>query len=101
MIWLTQRLSPVYPSSPAFTAGFTLIEIEWVKGNFRKVVCQVNSLEDLMKVQQAADDSGIINRLVYDAGLTEFGGLETVTALAIGPDLDDNIDPVTKDLRLY
>jgi peptidyl-tRNA hydrolase, PTH2 family len=101
MIWLTERLSPVYPGSPAFTAGFTPAELKWVKGNFRKIVCQTSSLEDLMKIQQAADDAGVMSRLVYDAGLTEFDGIETVTALAIGPDYDDKIDEVTKDLRLY
>jgi PTH2 family peptidyl-tRNA hydrolase len=39
--------------------------------------------------------------LVQDAGLTEFGGVPTYTAVAIGPDYDDRIDPVTGDLELY
>ena len=35
-----------------------------------------------------------------DAGLTEFGGVPTYTALAIGPDEEAKLDELTKDLQL-
>lgn len=76
-------------------------EQAWVEGNFRKITVRVNSLEELLDVQRQAEDAGLVVHLVTDAGLTEFGGVETATALAIGPDYDDLIDPVTKDLELY
>jgi hypothetical protein len=39
--------------------------------------------------------------LIQDAGLTEFGGVPTYTALAIGPDEDAKIDELTKIFRCY
>jgi PTH2 family peptidyl-tRNA hydrolase len=45
-------------------------------------------------------DAGLITALIQDAGLTEFGGVPTYTALAIGPDIDTKIDELTKDLPL-
>lgn len=105
MAWLTGRLSWLSPGTEqcphVLSAFFTEAEYQWVTGNFRKITCQVQTLEDLLKVQQAADDAGIMNRLVHDAGLTEFGGIETATALAVGPDYDDVLDPITGDLALY
>ncbi len=38
--------------------------------------------------------------MVIDAGATEFAG-PTTTALAIGPDYDELIDPITGGLELY
>jgi peptidyl-tRNA hydrolase, PTH2 family len=110
MIWLSDRLVCRFPDQdpqdwpPVFYGAaprLTEAEQTWLLGSFRKITVRVNSLEELMKVQQAADDAGVMNRLVYDAGLTEFHGIETATALAIGPDYDELIDPVTRDLELY
>ena len=101
MVWLTLRLHGDRYDRLVLSGAFTEAEEQWLKGNFRKIVVQVQTLEDLIKVQQAADDAGLVNRMVYDAGLTEFHGIETATALAIGPDYDDRIDPVTRDLELY
>jgi peptidyl-tRNA hydrolase len=39
--------------------------------------------------------------LITDRGLTELGGVPTRTCLAVGPDYDDLIHPVTGDLDLY
>ncbi len=36
-----------------------------------------------------------------DEGATEFAGVPTVTALAVGPDYSDLLDPVTGWLDLY
>jgi PTH2 family peptidyl-tRNA hydrolase len=43
----------------------------------------------------------VVAHLITDRGLTEFGGTPTRTCLAVGPDYDDRIDPVTGDLELY
>jgi PTH2 family peptidyl-tRNA hydrolase len=82
--------------------GFlTKAEQQWVEGNFRKITVQVKSEEQLLDVQREAEAAGLTVHLVTDGGLTEFAGVPTSTALAIGPDYDDRIDPVTRDLELY
>ena len=43
---------------------------------------------------------GLITALIQDAGLTEFGGVPTYTALAVGPDRADRVDAITGTLPL-
>ena len=38
--------------------------------------------------------------LIQDAGLTEFNGIPTYTALSIGPEFEETLDPHTKHLPL-
>jgi peptidyl-tRNA hydrolase, PTH2 family len=77
------------------------IEREWVDGSFAKVVCQCNSEQELMDIAKKAMNAGLEYRIITDAGKTEFGGVPTVTALAIGPDRADKIDAITGNLSLY
>ena len=72
----------------------------WLCGRFKKICVSVNSEGELLKLYQGASDAGLITALIQDAGLTEFGGVPTYTALAIGPDEDLKIDELTKDLPL-
>jgi PTH2 family peptidyl-tRNA hydrolase len=76
-------------------------ERAWLESSFRKVTVKVNSEEELIAVYQKALDAGLVVHLITDRGLTEFGGVPTRTCLAVGPDYDDLIDPVTGDLELY
>ena len=76
-------------------------ERTWLETSFRKVTVKVGSEEELMSVYRQALEAGLLVHLVTDRGLTEFGGVPTRTCLAIGPDYDDLIDPVTGDLELY
>jgi PTH2 family peptidyl-tRNA hydrolase len=76
-------------------------EQAWLESSFRKVTVKVNSEEELIAVYQKALDAGLVVHLITDRGLTEFGGVPTRTCLAVGPDYDDLIDPVTGDLELY
>jgi PTH2 family peptidyl-tRNA hydrolase len=76
-------------------------ERAWLETSFRKVTVKVNSEEELIAVYQKALDAGLVVHLITDRGLTEFGGVPTRTCLAVGPDYDDLIDPVTGDLELY
>jgi PTH2 family peptidyl-tRNA hydrolase len=73
----------------------------WVTGSWRKVTLQVRSEEELVELHEAATALGLRSHLVRDSGRTEFGGVPTLTALAIGPDLADEIDQVTGHLDLY
>lgn len=71
----------------------------WLNSGAKKIVVKVNSLDDLIKLKQQADEAGIINSLVADAGLTQVQP-GTITALAIGPDEDEKIDEITGKLKL-
>ncbi len=74
---------------------------DWLNGSFTKICVVVNSEEELLKVYNEAKDKGLFCSLIQDAGLTEFGGVPTYTCCAVGPNWDDEIDPITKDLKLY
>ncbi len=76
-------------------------ETEWLLSSFRKVTLQVNSEAELLALDEAAKNAKLESHLVRDQGLTEFDGVPTYTALAIGPDYDDKIDQITGHLRLY
>jgi peptidyl-tRNA hydrolase, PTH2 family len=105
MAWLTVRirhnLSDCDRDRDYTLSDFTPAEEAWIKGSFRKVVCQADSLRDLMTIHEAAEAAGLEAQLITDNGITEFGGVPTITALAIGPDYDERLDPVTRELVLY
>ena len=73
---------------------------EWLEGRFTKICVSVDSEEELLDVYETAKDAGLICSLIEDAGLTEFGGVSTLTAAAIGPDFPEVIDPITGHLKL-
>ena len=72
---------------------------KWRKEGMAKIVLKVKDLKELNYFNQLAKDNGLVTALITDAGRTtvEPG---TVTALAIGPDEDEKIDKITKDLKL-
>ncbi|MCD6348219.1 MAG: peptidyl-tRNA hydrolase [Candidatus Korarchaeota archaeon] len=72
----------------------------WREEGGKKVVVQVDSEEELMKVYQEALQRGLVAVLIRDAGLTE---LEpgTPTTVGIGPHESEKVDKVTGRLRLY
>ena len=72
----------------------------WLLGRFKKICVSVNSEAELLSVHEAARAAGLITALIQDAGLTEFGGVPTYTALAVGPDREDRVDAVTGTLPL-
>jgi len=73
----------------------------WLTGRFKKICVYVNSEAELLEVYKAAQEAGLISCLIQDSGLTEFNGVPTLTAVAVGPDREDKIDLVTKHLPLY
>ena len=83
---------------------FTLVLDEkikpWLTGRFKKICVSVNSEEELLDIHRQAKEAGIITALITDSGLTEFGGVPTHTAVAVGPDLEGKIDLITKHLSL-
>ena len=73
---------------------------EWVKGKFTKITVSVNSEAELDELYENAKSFGIPCAMIIDEGLTEFNGIRTKTALAIGPELSAVIDPLTYHLKL-
>lgn len=73
----------------------------WLTGRFTKICVTVDSEAELLEYYNKAKKEGILCSLIRDAGLTEFGGIPTYTAAAIGPDKDSKINAITKNLKLY
>ncbi len=102
MAWLRQRVMPhLTPAGVADQVPFTEAERAWLDGSLRKVTVKVGSEAELLAVYDRALEAGVLVQLITDRGLTEFGGTPTRTCLAVGPDHDDRVDPVTGDLELY
>ena len=73
---------------------------QWMNDGFKKVVVYVNSELELIDIHQKAKDAGILTTLITDNGKTEFHGVLTKTAVAVGPDYLSVIDPITGHLPL-
>ena len=74
--------------------------VKWFNGRFTKIVLGVDSESELLDLYHMAKDNGIVCSLITDAGLTEFHGEPTNTAIAIGPGWSDDIDSITGHLSL-
>ena len=72
----------------------------WLQSSFRKIVVGVDSEEELLELHRQAQAAGLSCALIQDNGATEFHGIPTYTALAIGPHADTRIDPLTRSLSL-
>jgi PTH2 family peptidyl-tRNA hydrolase len=75
-------------------------EETWIHGLQTKIAVSVDSEQELLDVFNKAKAARIPCSLVQDAGATEFHGVPTYTAVAVGPDRAEKIDPITKDLKL-
>ena len=102
MAWLRQRIMPhLTPAGAVDQLRFSEAERAWLEGSLRKVTVKVGSEAELMAVYDKAVEAGVLVHVITDRGLTEFGGVPTRTCLAVGPDYDDRVDPVTGDLEMY
>lgn len=72
----------------------------WLNESFTKICVGVNSEEELIELYEAAKSIGLNACLIEDNGLTEFHGIKTKTCVGIGPDYPDQIDRITKHLKL-
>ncbi len=68
---------------------------------YTKVVLQVDSEKELDTILDAAYAAKLSVWVVMDEGKTEFKGVKTRTCLAIGPNWNDEIDPITRHLKTY
>jgi len=99
-------LNEGYAQQPDGTAdSFYIIKMSkemeaWLTGSFTKICVSVNSEEALLDVYRKASEAGLHCSLIQDSGLTEFGGVPTYTAVAVGPNDADKINEITGDLPL-
>jgi len=72
----------------------------WLECGTAKIAVSVGSEEELLALHQQALDANLMTHLVRDSGRTEFNGVPTYTALAIGPAKFEDLDPITRHLKL-
>ena len=99
--WLMEAVADALRDDGTAQVALDPVASVWVTGSWRKVTLQVRSEEELLELHDAATALGLRSHLVRDSGRTEFAGVPTLTALAIGPDLAVEIDRVTGGLDLY
>ena len=74
---------------------------DWLIGRFKKVVVYVDTDEELIALYDEAKKNEVLCALIRDAGLTEFDGVPTLTAVGIGPDAEEKINKITGHLPLF
>jgi PTH2 family peptidyl-tRNA hydrolase len=72
----------------------------WKGAGQKKVVLKANGESTLFELADAAERAGLPHAVIRDAGHTQLDP-GTVTALAVGPGDDEDVNRVTGDLSLY
>lgn len=73
---------------------------EWLSNRFKKIAVGVQSEEELVEIHAKAVAAGLPCALIRDSGKTEFGGVPTLTAAAVGPAAPREVDAITGHLGL-
>jgi len=74
--------------------------LQWYEEGQKKIILKVNSLIELVQIKSLAMYENINVNTVIDFGLTQIEP-NTMTCIAIGPDTDEKINKIIKDLKLY
>lgn len=77
-----------------------LLVNDWLSSGSKKTILKVKNDAELHKYKNEADQMGLKNQLITDAGRTEIAP-GTETCLAIGPELEEKIDRITGDLSMF
>ncbi len=72
----------------------------WLLGRLTKICVSVNSEAELLAIHEKSLAAGVLTSLILDSGVTEFGGVPTNTAVAVGPDQGSKVDAITSGLPL-
>lgn len=88
-----------HASLGSFLIANSRIRKVWLKEGGKKVVLKVGGLKDLNVIRKKAAAAKLPNFVVRDAGLTQIKK-GTVTCIGIGPTEEEEIDKITKDLKL-
>lgn len=73
---------------------------QWLKTGQAKAVVKCDDLSHLNRLQFLAAYHGVMYHIVTDSGKTVFNGEPTITCIAIGPDTVEQVDLITKELKL-
>ena len=73
--------------------------VRWMDRGAAKICVSVDSESELLAIHEKAMSAGLLTSLVLDAGFTEFGGVPTHTAVAVGPDEAQKRAAITGSLR--
>lgn len=96
----TTELIPQDDGSVLLQARITPEQASWFRELSIKAVVGVEDEAELRAIHAQAVAAGLPCVLIEDAGFTEFDG-PTLTAVGIGPAPVDQIDPITRHLRLF
>ncbi|MFA4887612.1 MAG: peptidyl-tRNA hydrolase Pth2 [Candidatus Nanoarchaeia archaeon] len=73
---------------------------KWRSQGMKKIVLKVKDMKELLAFNQRAKDEGLITAVITDAGHTTVDP-GTTTCMAIGPDSEEKIDLIVKELKLF
>lgn len=99
MAAVLNEMVPVEEEKTLYLEKGTPME-SWINGLFTKICVSVDSEEELKEIYEKAKAAGLIAAMITDAGLTEFGGVPTTTCCAIGPAWNEELKPITGELKL-
>lgn len=80
-------------------SNISAAERAWLLYKFTKIVLGCGDVNDFNAMRDQAILMGINVKEITDAGDTVFGGVPTVTCMAIGPDWPDRINGITGHLK--
>jgi peptidyl-tRNA hydrolase, PTH2 family len=72
---------------------------QWLGIGQPKIVLKIDNLTELEALRDKAESADLITTLILDAGRTHIAP-GTATCIGIGPDYDEKIDAIVKDLKL-
>ncbi len=72
----------------------------WLESGQPKICVYVNSEAELIAIHEAAKAARLPTSLITDSGYTEFHGVPTKTAVAVGPAKVAEVDKITGNLPL-
>jgi len=72
---------------------------EWKSKGTKKVILKVKDEQELLRYYELAKKDKLTHALIKDAAKTFFKE-PTITCLAIGPEKEEKIDKITKELKM-
>jgi len=88
-----------HASLAAYKKAGMMAKRRWESGGSKKIVVKVSNLKELIGIYNKAESYGLRPVMISDAGKTQISS-GTKTCVGIGPDKEDKIDKITRNLKL-